>query len=369
MIALFSDSISKMVRFHSPRVIELIKQRDQLNEKLAHEADEAYTSFVQGFVRNYMVLRNVVVSLATLDAVKSLARLASLPGYCKPKMVMPTSTLPSTVSLTAFRHPISEVTTTDLYVPNDLSLGASGAKGILLTGSNMGGKSSTVRAVALCVILAQLGAYVPAESATLSLHDAVLTRVGASDEIARSRSTFRVEVEETAEILRACTGRSLVILDELGRGTSTNDGTAVAYAVLHHLMTRSIQARPSLLFITHYFTLGTVAARPELHGRLKNMHMAYSEQVDPAIGRKQVVFLYQLRNGMASSSFGVHCAALAGMPEELLEVAARKAKALEEETEKRRKVRRVRQLARITKIIFTFEDSPDEALQALRETA
>ncbi len=356
------DSTTKVVRFHTPRIIELMKQRDQLLEKLAIEANEAFDEFVRRFIRNYIPLRNVVTSMATLDAIRSLARLGTLPGWTRPAIVEVEDIdgeAPSgagLLSLTSFRHPMSEAllnTSSTGYVPNDLTIGGeTGVKGILLTGSNMGGKSSLVRAVALCVILAQLGACVPADEARLTVHDAVLTRMGASDDLARNRSTFRVEVEETAEILRTATGRSLVILDELGRGTSTNDGTAVAYAVLHHLMTRPLPRCPSLLFITHYFTLGSVAADPKLDGRLRNMHMAYSEAVDEETQRKQVVFLHKLREGLASSSFGIHCAELAGLPKALTERAAEEAGALQRQTEQKRAEKRRRLLADVVRGVF-----------------
>ncbi|KDN53311.1 hypothetical protein K437DRAFT_231006 [Tilletiaria anomala UBC 951] len=346
------NSTTKMVRFHSPRIVALIKQRDQLKETLQLEADNAYKTFVQEFMNTYIPLRNVVASLATLDALNCLARLASLPNFCRPEMVESHAESTGLIELEDFRHPMSEAMHISHYVPNSIKLGETGSKGILLTGSNMGGKSSTVRAIALCVILAQCGAYVPARSARLSLHDSVLTRMGASDDLANGRSTFRVEIEETAEILRAATGRSLVILDELGRGTSTNDGTAVAYAVLRELMSRPIYRCPTTLFITHYFSLGSVASLPDLQGRLVNMYMAYSEQVDEETGRQEIIFLYRLRKGMANSSFGIHCASLAGLPEPLLQEATSQAERFEQEVEQRWKERHHKHLARIAKALW-----------------
>lgn len=161
------------------------------------------------------------------------------------------------------------------------------------------------------MVLGQIGSYVPASSAELTIHDAVLTRMGASDELAKGRSTFMVEAEEAAEIMRVSTSRSLVILDEMGRGTSTFDGQAIASSILTYLMTREVNRRPTTLFITHYTSLCDLADR--LPG-LRNMHMEFVEVNNQQGRRKDVVFLYKLKDGPAGSSFGIHCAVSVTLP-------------------------------------------------------
>lgn len=289
------SSTKKVVRYRSPTVIRLMKQRDQCQETLDAQAGQAYRSFVRGFCdQHYAVLRSIVTSLATLDALISLATLGNLPGYSKASFVVEQG---NCIDLRGFRHPMTEaLQESGTYVANDICLGDAApdkAKAVLLTGSNMGGKSSTVRAVALVIIMAQVGSYVPATHACLSLHDAVLTRMGASDQLAKGRSTFMVEVQETAEIMRTATSSSLVILDELGRGTSTHDGQAIAEAVLQHLLDREVHRRPMLFFVTHFLALGRLMEVLPLRG----MHMAYHDR-----GNGDISFLYKMRNGLAEMS-------------------------------------------------------------------
>jgi len=287
------NSTKKVIRHRTPTIIKLMKQRDQLQETLNAQADQAYRTFVRDLCdQHYSLLRKVVISLATLDALISLSVIAALPGYTKATFVEEGNC----IDLKGFRHPMTEALHESHYVDNDISLGHGSiddARGVLLTGSNMGGKSSTVRAIALVVIMAQVGSYVPAHYARLSLHDAVLTRMGASDQLAKGRSTFMVEVQETAEIMRAATNKSLVLLDELGRGTSTHDGQAIAEAVLQHLLERESHRRPMLLFVTHFLSLGRLMATLPLRG----MHMAYIDR-----GDNDITFLYKIRPGLAEKS-------------------------------------------------------------------
>jgi DNA mismatch repair protein MSH3 len=317
------SSTTKWTRYRSPQVISLMKQRAQLQETLDAQADKAYRSFLSEICdQHYSLLRDVVRSLSTLDALISLSVLASLPGYTKAAFVQDGHC----IDLKGFRHPMSEALMETIYVENDIHVGddsPDGARGVLLTGSNMGGKSSTVRAISLVVIMAQIGSYVPATYARLSLHDAILTRIGGSDQIAKGRSTFMVEVQETAEIIRTATSKSLVFLDELGRGTSTWDGKAIAESVLQHLLEREEHRRPILFFVTHFLSLGRLIKTLPLRG----MHMAYIDR-----GDNDISFLYKIRKGLAEKSFGIHCARLAHLPSTLLELARIKAMELEEQT-------------------------------------
>ena len=189
----------------------------------------------------------------------------------------------------------------------------------------MGGKSSTMRAVALVVLLAQLGSYVPCKEAYISCRDSICTRMGARDDILCGKSTFMVEACETAHIWRSSTSRSLVLLDEFGRGTSTFDGTALAYAILSAFAERGA-LMPLLLFTTHYVSLTRLAyIYPQL---LVNVHMRVeAECLD---GEEKVVFLHRLVNGAASKSFGIHIAAMAGIPKSITQRAHEKSLALED---------------------------------------
>ena len=161
-------------------------------------------------------MKNVVDALATIDAIASLGAVAKQPGYSRPTVDAGTGR----IALRGFRHPMSEALMTGTYVPNDIELGENSTPAVLLTGANMGGKSSAVRAVALIVVLAHIGSYVPCTSAEMSCHDSIATRMGAHDDVLGGKSTFFVEAEETAHILRSATQRTLVVLDEFGRGTS-----------------------------------------------------------------------------------------------------------------------------------------------------
>ncbi|KIJ37706.1 hypothetical protein M422DRAFT_177572 [Sphaerobolus stellatus SS14] len=189
----------------------------------------------------------------------------------------------------------------------------------------MGGKTCMVKLVAILVLMAQVGSYVPAKSMSLSLHDAILTRMGASDDLAAGRSTFMIEISETRDIINAATPRSLVILDELGVGTSTFDGMAIAGAVLEYLCQ---EVKCQTLFITHYPSVAR-----ELEARfpdaIGNRHMSFIEDTR-LNGRREIRFLYQLAEGISAGSFGIECARLAGIPESILDQATVKATAMEE---------------------------------------
>jgi DNA mismatch repair protein MutS len=195
---------------------------------------------------------------------------------------------------------------TDRFVPNDLYLNASTHSILLLTGPNMGGKSTYLRQTALIVILAQMGSFVPARSARLSVVDRVFTRIGASDNLARGRSTFMVEMTETAAILHTATARSLILLDEVGRGTSTYDGLAIAWAAIEYLHAR---VRAKTLFATHYFELTELAE--QLSG-VKNYHVSVKETGGG------IAFLRKVEPGAADRSYGIEVAKLAGLPNEVI---------------------------------------------------
>jgi DNA mismatch repair protein MutS len=236
--------------------------------------------------------------VATADVLAGLAEQAHRNSYCRP--VVDDSEV---IDLVDSRHPVVErLAAAGGFVPNDIRLDTDGEQMLLITGPNMAGKSTLIRQVGLAVILAQMGGFVPARTARIGLCDRVFTRVGAGDNLARGESTFLLEMRETAHILRHATRRSLIILDEIGRGTSTYDGVSIAWAVAEHLHDR-VGARA--LFATHYHEL---CALPESHPRVRNVSVAAREW------KGEVVFLRKLTPGGTSRSFGIEVARLAGLP-------------------------------------------------------
>jgi len=330
----------KVSRFHTPEVARLLRERDQHREALAAACEAAFRDLLAAVADEYQPLRDAVAALATLDCLLSLSRVAALPGYAKPTF-LPASA-PPTIAITAGRHPIAEHTLPSGYIPFSTTLASPVPLAHLVTGPNMGGKSSFVRAVALLTLLAQVGSYVPAEAMTLTLADAIHTRMGARDNLFAGESTFMVEVSETAALLRAATPRSLVVLDELGRGTSTHDGAAIAHAVLDHVVRHT---RCLTLFITHYQSLAAVAAGLG-DGLVRNVHMRFAA-AKPAGGRPddddEITFLYEVADGVAHRSYGLNVARLARIPRRVLDVAAQKSRAMEDEV----KMRRLRGAARL----------------------
>ncbi|KAL8376558.1 hypothetical protein RB595_007587 [Gaeumannomyces hyphopodioides] len=330
----------KLSRFHTPDVVRLIAERDQHKEALAAACDAAFKAMLASIADEYQPLRDAVASLATLDCLLCLAQVAALPGYSKPT-ILPSSH-PPTISITEGRHPIAEHTLPGGYIPFTTTLAAPAPLAHLVTGPNMGGKSSFVRALALVVLLAQVGSYVPAAAARLTLSDAIYTRMGASDNLFAGESTFMVEVGETAAILRAATPRSLVLLDELGRGTSTHDGAAIAHAVLDHVVR---ETRCLTLFITHYQSLARVAEGLG-HSLVRNVHMRFSSSKAEKAGDdaadaeddvdEEITFLYEVTDGVAHRSYGLNVARLARIPRKILDVAARKSRHMEDEVKMRR---------------------------------
>ncbi|KNG82228.1 DNA mismatch repair protein MSH3 [Aspergillus nomiae NRRL 13137] len=335
-------------RFHTPEVIRLLRQRDQHKEALAAGCDKAYASFLGEISASYQSFRDSVQFLATLDCLISLATIANQPGYVKPEYTDRTC-----IHVDQGRHPMVEQLLLDSYVPNDIDLDSDKTRALLVTGPNMGGKSSYVRQVALIAIMGQIGSYVPAQSAKLGMLDAVFTRMGAFDNMLAGESTFMVELSETADILKQATPRSLVILDELGRGTSTHDGVAIAQAVLDYMI-RSIQSLT--LFITHYQHLSSMIHSFPDH-ELRNVHMRFTES---GLTEEEITFLYEVGEGVAHRSYGLNVARLANLPAPLIELAKQKSAELEQ------KIRR-RRLAGLVRTVGDVLSDPAKANETLIE--
>ena len=239
-------------------------------------------------------------ALATLDALGALAEVAALNNYIKPQVHDGDE-----MTVLEARHPVVERRTgADPFVPNDIALNAGPCQLIILTGPNMGGKSTYLRQTALLCVMAQAGSFVPAREAKMPLVDRIFARVGASDNIARGHSTFMVEMQETANILHTATSRSLVVLDEIGRGTATFDGLSIAWAVAEYLATNA-KVRPKTLFATHYHELTDLAdATPGV----VNFHVSAREWKD------DIIFLRKIVPGRSDRSYGIQVARLAGLP-------------------------------------------------------
>ncbi len=243
-------------------------------------------------------LKRTADQLATLDVLLSLAELAVIRGYCRPVMRDE-----PVLDLRDGRHPVLDITEPDgTFVPNDTVADPLGKNLLLITGPNMAGKSTYIRQVALITLMAQVGSFVPATSAVIGIADRIFARVGASDELSRGQSTFMVEMTETARILNTATKRSLIILDEIGRGTSTYDGVSLAWAIVEFIHEK-LQSRT--LFATHYHELTDLSSTLE---RLTNLNVSVKEWED------NVVFLYKIVEGSADKSYGIHVAKLAGVP-------------------------------------------------------
>jgi DNA mismatch repair protein MutS len=253
--------------------------------------------------------------VARTDVLAGFATQAADHKYCRPEV---NETL--VLEITAGRHPVIETLMApgEEYIPNDIRLDADDQQIIILTGPNMAGKSALLRQTALIVLMAQTGSFVPAKAAKIGCFDKIFTRVGASDNISRGESTFMVEMLETSMILHNLSARSLVLLDEIGRGTSTYDGMAIARAIVEFIHESGKGAKT--LFATHYHELNDLALT---YPRVKNFHIAVKES------GKDVIFLRKLREGGTDKSFGVHVARMAGMPRAVLESAERTLKSLE----------------------------------------
>jgi DNA mismatch repair protein MutS len=244
-------------------------------------------------------------ALATLDVLAAFAEDAAVNNYIKPHVHDGDE-----LTVVDARHPVVERrTSADAFVPNDIALDGTSCQLVILTGPNMGGKSTYLRQTALLCVMAQAGSFVPAREAKVALVDRIYARVGASDNIARGHSTFMVEMQETANILHTATSRSLVVLDEIGRGTATFDGLSIAWAVAEFLATNPTM-RPKTLFATHYHELTDLAdATPGV----VNFHVAAREWKD------DIIFLRKIVPGRSDRSFGIQVARLAGLPSIVIE--------------------------------------------------
>ncbi|KAL5392624.1 hypothetical protein PMIN06_006917 [Paraphaeosphaeria minitans] len=301
------SATAKVTRYYTPELRKLVRALQEAQETHGQIVRDVAGRFCKRFDENYATWLAAVKVVAQLDCLISLAKASASLGEpsCRPVF---SEAKRSIVDFQELRHPCMLNTVND-FIPNDITLGGNTPSINLLTGANAAGKSTILRMTCVAVIMAQVGCYVPCTSATVTPIDRIMSRLGANDNIFAAQSTFFVELSETQKILAEATPRSLVILDELGRGTSSYDGVAVAQAVLHDISTRIGCIG---FFATHYRSL---AKEFEDHPEILNKRMRI--HVDDA--SRSITFLYKLENGVAEGSFGMHCAAMCGIPSKIIE--------------------------------------------------
>lgn len=312
--------IRKQTLVNAERYItEELKEYEQkilsAEERIEELEAQLFSQLLVWMHEHIPVVQHNAAILAEIDCIAGFAHLAVLNKYSRPTM-----TEDYTLEICEGRHPVIEnqLPPGEEYVPNDLYLDREAQQIIMITGPNMSGKSALLRQTALMVILAQMGSFIPAKSATIGVVDKIFTRVGASDNITRGESTFMVEMNETASILNNLSDRSLVLLDEIGRGTSTYDGISIAWAITEYL--HEHPTKPKTLFATHYHELNEMAVT---FPRIKNYNVSIRELKD------RVIFLRKLEPGGSEHSFGIHVAKLAGMPQHVIRKANKILKKLE----------------------------------------
>lgn len=287
-------------RYITPELKEFESKILTAEERILKIENELFFKLRQEIAKYSAKVQKVAKALALIDAMVSLALVAEENHYVEPLV-----DVSRTLKIEEGRHPVIEMLNpSQKFVPNDTELGDENNQLMLITGPNMAGKSTYIRQVALLVIMAQIGSYIPAKEAHIGIVDKVFTRIGASDDLSRGQSTFMVEMTETANILNNATSKSLVILDEIGRGTSTYDGISIAWSVAEYLLTTE-NRQAKTLFATHYFELTKLEEK--IKGAV-NYNVAVNECED------QIVFLHKIIKGGTDKSYGIHVARLAGLP-------------------------------------------------------
>jgi DNA mismatch repair protein MutS len=292
------QTLKNAERYITPELKEYEEKILSADDQALQLELELFEGLRAAVLREGNALRETARAIAQIDALRGLAVLAARHGYCRPKL-----TDGQDLRIEGGRHPVLDATKAELaFVPNDTVLNHEVGLIALITGPNMAGKSTYIRQVALLTLMAQMGSFVPAKHATLGVVDRIYARVGASDELARGQSTFMVEMTETAHILNTATDRSLIILDEIGRGTSTYDGVSLAWAIVEFIHDE-LKART--LFATHYHELTDLAKELPLVQNLTVLVREWEEKI---------VFLHQIVPGATDKSYGIHVARLAGIP-------------------------------------------------------
>ncbi|MCX6573234.1 MAG: DNA mismatch repair protein MutS [Candidatus Aminicenantes bacterium] len=343
-------------RFLTPELKEYEEKVLHAEERIGVLEQRLFLEVREAVARETPRLQRIAADVAALDVLLALAECAARRGYVRPEVDDG-----DVLRIEAGRHAVIETTQAEPFIPNDLELDAAANQILIITGPNMGGKSTFLRQAALIVLLGQMGAFVPAKSARIGLVDRVFTRIGAMDFLSVGQSTFMVEMLETAAILHTATARSLILLDEVGRGTSTFDGLSLAWAIAERLHERE-DVRPKTLFATHYHELTELALTLP---RIKNYHVSVREWKD------EVVFLRKIVPGPSDRSYGIHVAKLAGIPRDVIDRAREILFNLEkqelDEAGQPRLARRGRASADRSQMMLFAEDREYALLRELRE--
>lgn len=294
------QTLANAERYITPELKEYEEKILTAQDKIVKIENGLIMELQQKILMQSLELHAFCQKIAQIDCLQSMALLAQSPNYIRPQITNDT-----TIHITEGRHPVVEHTTTETFIANDTLLDSADNQLIILTGPNMAGKSTYIRQTALLVIMAQVGSYIPARRAHIGIVDKIFTRIGAHDDISKGQSTFMVEMNETADILNNMTDQSLVILDEIGRGTSTYDGLSLAWALAEHLKTTQTRT----LFATHFHELTALA---DEYPNVKNYNVAVKEWKD------EIVFLHKIVPGSSDDSYGIYVAKLAGIPANII---------------------------------------------------
>ncbi len=339
------QTLTNAERYITPELKEYETLILNADERLVEVETRLFKEVCAQIASRARALRATAQAIAHIDVASALAEVAALNNYVRPELADADE-----IDIVAGRHPVVEKTLSETrFVPNDLKLDSE-TRILIITGPNMAGKSTYLRQAALIVLLAQLGSFVPAGRARIGLVDRIFTRIGAQDEIAAGQSTFMVEMVETANILHHATARSLIVLDEIGRGTSTYDGLSIAWAVVEYVHNHP-RLKSKTLFATHYHELIALA---ETLPRVKNVNVAVAEE-----GGK-VVFLHQIVEGGADRSYGIHVAQLAGLPKPVIH----RAEEILEELERGQQARAAAPDSGAQQLAFFADENP--ALEELK---
>lgn len=340
--------ITEELKHYEEKILSAEGQMFQLEQQMFFELLATASEFVGQIQQN-------AHTLATLDCLLSFAHIAQAYGYVRPEISEGKG-----IDIAEGRHPVIErqLPVGEAYVPNDVFLDDREQQILIITGPNMAGKSALLRQVALIVLMGQMGSFVPATAATIGIVDKVFTRVGASDNLSRGESTFMVEMTETASILNNLSDRSLVLMDEIGRGTSTYDGISIAWSIVEYLHNHK-GGKAKTLFATHYHELNQLAAD---FPRIRN----YNVSVKEAGGK--VIFMRKLKEGGSEHSFGIHVAQLAGMPQQVVGRANEILHHLEGDKRRQRHQERVKEVPKGNYQLNIFDAAPDPKTEELKKT-
>ncbi len=323
-------------------------------EKIQTLEEKIFAALVQ-FSKDYVqTIQQNAALIARVDCLLSLAEVASKNNYVKPEL---NDSL--VIEIKEGRHPVIEMQmdASEKYIANDVYLDNESQQILIITGPNMSGKSALLRQTALIVLMAQIGSYVPAATAKIGLVDKIFTRVGASDNLSAGESTFMVEMNETASIMNNLSSRSLILLDEIGRGTSTYDGISIAWSLAEYLHNNP-SAKPRTLFATHYHELNELA---EKYNRIKNFHVAIKETAN------KVIFLRKLVEGGTEHSFGIHVAKMAGMPKQIVDRANEMLHELESQRQQNGDIKQTVKKVAAQNFQLSFFDVNDPKMKRLAE--